>query len=86
MQQHGSKYFAHRPLSTSLTMGIMSKGHISAFLERGHVAYQMKGNQGCINMVGNILFAEPKPNLPPLTLGIGSKCQISTFSEYCHVA
>ena len=38
------------------------------FLEHGHVAYQIKGNHGCSNMVENILAGNPLP--PPLTLGV----------------
>ena len=40
----------------------------SIFLEHGHVAYQIKGNHGCSNMVENILAGNPLP--PPLTLGV----------------
>ena len=29
------------------------------FLEHGHVAYQIKGNHGCSNMVENILAGNP---------------------------
>ena len=43
----------------------MSKFNI---LEHGHVAYQIKGNHGCSNMVENILAGNPLP--PPLTLGV----------------
>ena len=31
------------------------------FLEHGHVAYQIKGNHGCSQMVENILAGEPPP-------------------------
>ena len=48
------------------------------FLEHGHVAYQIKGNRGCSNMVENILTGNPLP--PPLTLG--SKGQNSIFTEH----
>ena len=41
MQQHGSKYFACRPLT--LRMG--SVGPNLTFSEHGHVAYQIKENQ-----------------------------------------
>ena len=57
MQHHGSKYFAHKPLPiptpTPLTMG--SKAQNSTFSEHGHVAYQIKDNHECSNMVANIL-------------------------------
>ena len=45
MQQHGSKYFAHRttiPLLPDPRVG--SIGPISTFSEHGHVAYQIKWN------------------------------------------
>ena len=40
----------------------------SNFFEHGHVAYQIKRNQGCRNMLENILAENPLP--PPLTLGV----------------
>ena len=70
MQQHGHTYFACRP-PPPLTMGLGSKGQNSTFSEHGHVAYQIKGNNECSNMVSNILPADP-------ILGLGSKCQNST--------
>ena len=42
-----------------------SKGQIATFSEHCHVAYQIKGNQVCSNMVANILPANPPP--PPPT-------------------
>ena len=56
MRQHGSKYFAHRLPST---LGIGSVGQHSTFSDHGHVAYQIKENHECINMVGNILPEDP---------------------------
>ena len=44
-----------------------------------YVAYPIKGNQECSNIVANILPAHP-------TLVIGSIGQKSTFSEHGHVA
>ena len=41
MQQHGSKYFPHRP-PPSPVLEIASIGQNSAFSEHGHVAYQIK--------------------------------------------
>ena len=38
MQQHGSKYFAHRPPDP----GDGSEGQYSTFSEHDHVAYQTK--------------------------------------------
>ena len=57
MQQHGSKYFACRPATRTLRM--VSIGQNSTFSEHGHVAYQIKENQKCSNMVANILPAGP---------------------------
>ena len=42
------------------TYGVGSKGQYSTFSEHGHVAYQIKGNQKCSNMVANILPADPR--------------------------
>ena len=84
MQQHGSKYCAYRPLPpplTPLTLGLGTKGQNSTFSEHGHVAYKIKGNQECSNMVASIL-----PTDPPLTLGMRSIGQNSTLSEHGHVA
>ena len=72
MQQHGSKYFTRRPP--------VSKGQNSTFSEHGWVAYQIKGNHECSNMVANSLPPDP------CILGVGSKVHNSTFSEYGHVA
>ena len=51
------------------------------FSEYGHVAYQVKGNDTCSNMVAYILPTAPLP-----TLRVGSKGQNSTFSDHGHVA
>ena len=40
------------------TLGRGSTGQNSAFSEYGHVAYQIKDNQECSNMVANILPAD----------------------------
>ena len=52
------------------------------FLEHGHVAYQIKDNHECSNMVANILPTDP----PNTTLGMGPVDQNLTFSEHGHVA
>ena len=44
------------------TLGVGSKGKNSTFSEYSHVAYQIKGNDECSNMVANIL---PQPPPPP---------------------
>ena len=51
------------------------------FSEYGHVAYQIKADDACNNMVANIL-----PTDTPLTQGEGSKGQTISFSESSHVA
>ena len=57
MQTHGSKYFARRPLLTP-TLGMGSVGQHSTFLEHVHIAFQIKENHECSNMVANILPTE----------------------------
>ena len=57
-----------------------SKGQNSPFSEHVHVAYQIKWNHKCSNMVAKILPADPP------TLGVGSKGQNSTYSDHGHVA
>ena len=49
MQQHGSSYFF--PQIPCLVLAVGSKGQISTFIEYGYVAYQIKGNDTCSNMV-----------------------------------
>ena len=56
-----------------------SKGQNSTFSEHGHVAYQIKGNHKCSNIVVNIFPKHPNP-------GDGSIGQVSTFSEHGHFA
>ena len=84
MQQHGRKYFARRPPYLPLphpdTVGVnRSKFH---FFKHGHVAFQVKENHKCSNMVPNILPAHPIPSPPPPpTLGMGSVGQIQLFQD-----
>ena len=74
MQQHSSNYFAHRiPCSPPLALGMGSIDQDSTFLEHSYVAYQIRKNRECSNMVANIL-------------GMGSIAHNSTFSEHGHVA
>ena len=61
MQQHCRKYFSCRP-PQPLILVLGSKGQNSTLLERGHGAYQIKGNHECSDMVANIL---PADHLPP---------------------
>ena len=67
MQQHGSKYYARRH---PLTLGMGSIGHNSSLSEYSHVAYHIKENHKCSNMVANNLPADPPPRA---TLGMGSE-------------
>ena len=60
MQQHGSKIFC---LQTLLALGMGSEGQNITFSEHGHVAYQIKEDQECSNMVASILPADPPPRL-----------------------
>ena len=62
-------------------MGVGSKCQNSTFSEHGHVAYQIKWNHECSNMVENILPTKPFPQ--PRPWGCGHD---STFSEHGHVA
>ena len=54
MQQHGSKYFAHR--SPDPGDGLI--GQNSTVSEHGHAAYQIKGNHECSNMVAQIMLLD----------------------------
>ena len=81
MQEYGPKYFSCRAPSLDPRDGVNRSN--STFSEHGHVAYQIKGNHGCTNMVVNIL---PADTPPPPTLGMSSIGQKSTFSEHGHVA
>ena len=66
-----------------VNLGVGSEGQSSTFSEHGHVAYQIKENHECINMVANIL---PRDTPHALTMGMGSIGQNSTFSEHGHIA
>ena len=81
MQQHVSKYYARRPPSTLLGLGMGSVGQNSTLIDHGHVAYQIKDHNECSNMIINIL-----PTDPPPPLGRGSVGQNLTFSKHGHVA
>ena len=48
-----------------LARGMGSIGHKSTFSEHGHVAYQIKGNHECSNLVSNILLTDK------VNLGVG---------------
>ena len=68
-----------------LTLGFGSKGHISTFAEHGHVAYHIKGNHECGNMISNILSVDPPPPPPPDPRDGVIRSKVF-FSEHGHVA
>ena len=70
-------------LTPCVDLGVGSEGQNSTFSEHGHVAYQIKENHKCSNMVANIL---PRDAPHALTMGMGSIGQNSTFSEHGHIA
>ena len=57
------------------------RGQKETFSEYGHVAYQIKADDFCSNMVAIIL-----PTDTPSTQGVGSKGQTIYFCERSHVA
>ena len=61
MQQHGSKYFAHRPPLPPDPSGMGSIGQKSTFSEHGDVAYQNKRNHEFSNMIAIFFHAYPLP-------------------------
>ena len=69
--------FDGRPLSVPRDLGVGSKVQNSTFSEHGHVAYQIKENHKCSNMVTNILLAD--------TLTLGQIGQNLPFSEHGHI-
>ena len=75
MQQYRRKYFACRPPHPCPDPEDGVNRSNSTFSEHG----QIKGNHECIDMVANILTADPF-----LTLLLGSKGRNSTFSEHGH--
>ena len=75
--QHCIKYYARRPPPPPQPWGV--KRLNSTFSEHGHIAYKIKGNHECSNMVANILLAAPIPN-PRV------KRSNLTFSEHDHFA
>ena len=69
------------PTDTPMTQGVGSKGQTIYFSESSHVAYQIKADEACSDIVASIL-----PTDPPSTQGVGSKGQIISFSESSHAA
>ena len=70
MQQHGWNILPKDP-NPAPDPGLGSNGQNSTFTEHGHVAYQIKENDKCSNMVANILPADPI--LTPWPCGWGQK-------------
>ena len=62
------------PPTLSGVEGVFKVSKFIFFSEHGHVAYQIKGNDACSNMVANTLTADPSTP----TLGVWSKGQNST--------
>ena len=71
--------FDGRPLSVPPGLRNGVKVQNSTFSEHGHVAYQIKENHECSNMVPNILLTDT------LTLGMGQIGQNLPFSEHGHI-
>ena len=57
------------------------RGQNSTFSEQCHVAYQIKGSEGCSNIQAHILSLHALS-----TPGVGSKFKTFFFSECSHVA
>ena len=64
-----------------MDLGCGAKAIIKLFSEYGHVAFQIKADEACSNMVANIL-----PTDTPSTQEVESKGQTISFSESSHVA
>ena len=79
MQQHGSKYFACRPLP--LTSG--QKVKIQLF--QNNVILHIKLKEIMSAATWSQILSLQRPH-PPVTLGLGSKGQNSTLTEHGHVA
>ena len=58
---------------------VESKGQNPFFSEHGDVAYQIKGNVACNNIVANIFTHSTHPS--HTILGVGSKGQTSHFQN-----
>ena len=60
-----------------------SKAQNSTSSEYGHVAYQIKRNQTCSNIIGNILPADPPP--PANNGGLSVKMQLFQNINILHI-
>ena len=69
--------------SPGWTYVVGSKAQNSTSSEYGHVAYQIKRNHTCSNIIGNILPAEPPP--PPHANTGGLSVKIQLFQNILHI-
>ena len=77
-QQHCSNILHADPLPPSSDRGKGSTGQNSTLSEQCHVAYQIKGNHECSNMIADIFPADPSTPPPPPK---GSTGQIQLFQN-----
>ena len=63
------------PLLPPPDPGVVVKMSKLLFSEHGYVAYQIKGNHGCSNMVTHIMTALPPPDPGGQTIKIQLLCQ-----------
>ena len=76
------EHFSSKAWVNSLA-GLRGWGRGHFFSEYGHVAYQIKGNDACSNMVANILPLD-YPSLGPLGMGQrGSKLNFYRTCSCC---
>ena len=73
-------------LQTAPVPGVGVKKVKIQLSEHGHIAYQIKGNPECSNMVANILPTDPPPPPPHNPRDGVNRVVIQLFSEYGHVA
>ena len=81
MQQHGGKYFAHRPPPSPYPRGWIQKVEIQLFQNMVMLHIKLKGIMKCSNKVANIFPADPLP----LTLGDGIKIQLFKNMVMLHI-
>ena len=81
--KHIKRYFSLKAWvrAPGVDFGGGAEAKIKLFQNICHVAYQIKADDFCINMVANIL-----PTDTPWTQGVGSKGQTIYFCERSHVA
>ena len=85
MQQHRSKYFAHRHNNRPLPHRpwfVVKRSEFN-FFKHGHVAYQIKWNDACTNMVATTFTADPLPFLRLWGWGLKVKIQFFRIWSNC---